>query len=97
MILIVVLCVFHRVWDPSSLSTSATVELKSSLLSLDWVPQYDNLILIGSGDSIVKLFETTTLRDHWEVKSDPKLPKYENIYLIFTKLYCLYTSSLALL
>ena len=33
-----------RIWDPSTLSTSSTVELRSSLLSLDWAPQSEHLV-----------------------------------------------------
>lgn len=33
-----------RVWDPTKRSTTAHTELTPSLLSLDWVPQSENLV-----------------------------------------------------
>ena len=33
-------------------------------------------ILMGSGDGVVKLFDSSTSKYHWEVNSDPKYPKY---------------------
>ena len=31
---------------------------------------------MGSGDGVVKLFDSSTSKYHWEVNSDPKYPKY---------------------
>lgn len=33
-------------------------------------------VLMGSGDGVVKLFDSSTSKYHWEVNSDPKYPKY---------------------
>lgn len=68
-----------RIWEPSSLVTSATIELKSSLLSLDWVSQLDSLVLVGSGGGVIKLFDSSSSKFHWEIASDPKYPKILSI------------------
>lgn len=65
----------YRVWNPNTLSTFATVELRSSLLSLDWAPQSDSLVLIGSGDGVVGLYDSNSSKYHWDVKSDNRYPK----------------------
>lgn len=65
-----------RVWNPNSPSkTFSSTSLKSSLLSLDWAPQSDSLVLIGSGDGLVRLFDSNTSKYHWEVRSDNRFPK----------------------
>ncbi len=64
-----------RVWDPSKLETLATTEVKSSLLSLDWAPQSDHLVLMGSGDGVVKMYDAYQAKTLWEVFSEPKFPK----------------------
>jgi len=64
------LCLWHRTWDPSNLQTSATLEVKPSLLSLDWAPQSDHLLLVGSGGGTVQLFDCNTHRYHWTINSD---------------------------
>ncbi|CAI7993378.1 WD repeat-containing protein 91 [Geodia barretti] len=63
------------VWDPNKCSTTATTELTSSLLSLDWVPQSENLVLLGTGGGSVKLFETSSSQYLWEVTSDISYPR----------------------
>lgn len=66
----------HRVWDTTAPSnTFASVFLSSSLLSLDWAPQSESILLIGSSDGVVKLFDSTTSKYHWEARSDNKFPK----------------------
>ena len=37
---------------------------------------------MGSGDGVVKLFDSSTSKYHWEVNSDPKYPKYASDSLV---------------
>ena len=39
-------------------------------------------VLMGSGDGVVKLFDSSTSKYHWEVNSDPKYPKYASDSLV---------------
>ena len=39
-------------------------------------------VLMGSGDGVVKLFDSSTSKYHWEVNSDPKYPKYASDILV---------------
>ena len=64
-----------RIWSPTVFKTAATAEVKSSLLSLDWAPQSDHLVLMGSGDGIVKMFDASQGKCLWEVYSEIKFPK----------------------
>jgi len=48
-------------------------------------------ILMGSGDGVVKLFDSSTSKYHWEINSDPKYPKYvvgANGYVWLPPLLC---------
>lgn len=69
------LCCVYRVWDANKLETIATTEVKSSLLSLDWAPNSDHLVLMGSGDGVVKMFDGYQAKTLWEVYSETKFPK----------------------
>lgn len=62
-------------WDPSKLETLSTTEVKSSLLSLYWAPQSDHLVLMGSGDGVVRMFDAYQAKTLWEVYSEMKFPK----------------------
>ena len=65
----------HRIWDPNKLEGVATTEVKSSLLSLDWAPQSDHLVLMGSGDGVVRMFDAYQAKSLWEVYSETRFPK----------------------
>ncbi len=64
-----------RVWDSNTQSTYATMELKPSLMALDWAPQTDHLVLVGSGNGIVQLYDCNTHRFHWSINSERQYPK----------------------
>ena len=57
------------------LETIATAEVKSSMLSLDWAPQSDHLVLMGSGDGVVKMYDAYQAKVLWEVYSKTEFPK----------------------
>ena len=64
-----------RVWDPTTQNTLSSLELKPSLLSLDWAPQSDHLVLVGSGNGIVQLYDCKTRKTHWSISSERQYPK----------------------
>ena len=65
----------RRIWEPTKRETVATTEVKSSLLSLDWAPQSDHLVLIGTGDGVVKMYDAYQAKSLWEVYSEMRFPK----------------------
>ncbi|XP_070539797.1 WD repeat-containing protein 91-like [Ptychodera flava] len=65
-----------KVWTYSPFtSTSATIMSKSPLLSLEWVTKVERLLLLGSSNGSVKLFDTESKKTLHDVATDSSCPR----------------------
>lgn len=51
------------------------MELKPSLMALDWAPQADHLVLVGSGNGVIQLYDCNAQKFHWSINSERQYPK----------------------
>uniref|UniRef100_A0A7N8XIF5 WD repeat-containing protein 91 n=1 Tax=Mastacembelus armatus TaxID=205130 RepID=A0A7N8XIF5_9TELE len=65
-----------KVWSFNPiLQTKATIMSKSPLLSLEWATKPDRLLLLGSGVGTVRLYDTDTKKNLYEMNIDETHPR----------------------
>uniref|UniRef100_A0A3Q3Q1G0 WD repeat-containing protein 91 n=1 Tax=Monopterus albus TaxID=43700 RepID=A0A3Q3Q1G0_MONAL len=65
-----------KVWSFNPImQTKATIMSKSSLLSLEWATKPDRLLLLGSGVGTVRLYDTDTKKNLYEMNIDETHPR----------------------
>ncbi|XP_055087827.1 WD repeat-containing protein 91 [Periophthalmus magnuspinnatus] len=65
-----------KVWSFNPMmQTKATIMSKSPLLSLEWAAKPDRLLLLGSGVSTVRLYDTDAKKNLYEINIDEAYPR----------------------
>nr|XP_057913246.1 WD repeat-containing protein 91 isoform X2 [Doryrhamphus excisus] len=65
-----------KVWSFNPImQTNATIMSKSPLLSLEWATKPDRLLLLGSGVGTVRLYDTDTKKNLYEMSIDESHPR----------------------
>ncbi|KAJ0057674.1 hypothetical protein NL108_011605, partial [Boleophthalmus pectinirostris] len=65
-----------KVWSFNpTMQTKATIMSKSPLLSLEWATKPDRLLLLGSGVSTVRLYDTDAKKNLYEINIDDTHPR----------------------
>lgn len=65
-----------KVWtNHPDIHTSSTIMCKSPLLSLEWAPKPDRLLLLGTGNGKVRFFDTENKKTICDVATDSQYPR----------------------
>jgi WD40 repeat protein len=76
------LCIWYlmqRVWSFTPNQTKATLHCKSQLLCLGWANRIERLLLIGTNDSKLRLYDTEMKRTYCDIECDPQYPRVVSV------------------
>jgi WD40 repeat protein len=68
-----------KVWSFTPNQTKATLHCKSQLLCLGWANRIERLLLIGTNDSKLRLYDTEMKRTYCDIECDPQYPRVVSV------------------